>query len=199
MIATPKQPLPAPVQIEDPNMTALHNYLVAAANKPNVLTVAQFKKFEPLFRAGVFVKNVDDVRVQRLTEEYSKHVDFYKETTIVVSAHDPTVVLTLPAVFTPVKSFDANDKNSILVATNQAMAHNSVPKYQEDAFYAMFMAFQGEQLKNKKVISQYSEQFAVRAKEFFDKYSDAKAAEAAPVANVTEELPPVNNSNTTWD
>lgn len=155
--------------INDENTTALFNVLKAKEATPNIIPLDQFRQFEVLFRQKSLT-SLNENQVKTLTERYLKLVDVYKSTHIIKSLQDPIILLTLPAIFVPVRSFDHTPQNSALVATNQAMAHNTVPKYQADAFGAMFVQFQHEQLKNKKVIQEYSADYAKLAREFFDKY-----------------------------
>ena len=189
-------------EIPDATTKALYDALVLKDSKPNVLTLDQFRQFEPLFRKNSELSEKtpeNENTVMLLTEKFKDLVDFYKETQIVVSTLNPTVVLTLPAIFTPVKSFDHNDRNSSLVATNQAMSHNSVPRYQADAFNAMFTAFRNEQLKNKNTVVQYTQNYAKRVDEFFEKYSTKETNIKNSNTTVQTELPSLNNDDTTWD
>ena len=194
-VKTTKNP---PQIIKDPNMALLHTALQKTEAQPNIITLDVFREFEPLFRRN---NQLSKAQVKDLTQKYTKLVDFYKETQIIVSSTNPKVVLTLPSIFTPVRSLEPNERNGSLVATNSKLSHSNVPKYSSDAFANMFTALRNEQSKNVTVIAEYKERFVTLVQDFFEKYSKNAATKepALPGITVAEEDAPSMGVDTTWD
>jgi hypothetical protein len=114
---------------------------------------------------------------------------------IIESADNPKPVLTLPPVFTPVRSLEINDKNAMLVATNSKLA-GAMPLYSSTAFGQMADALIKEQGKNTAVIETYKEVYHKAVEEFLVAYGDKK-----PDTVVAESIPetPSSLDTTEWD
>jgi len=170
------------VVIEQPDTTALFNALEKLHNQPTTVTLQQFKQFEPLFRKEHKL-SPDDLK--ELTKLYLQTFDFYKSTVIIESADNPKPVLTLPPVFTPVRSLEINDQNALLVDINSKLS-GGMPLYSSTAFGHMADALIREQLKNKEVIENYREVYQKTVDTFLsiygDKISEGSVAEVAPDA-----------------
>jgi len=170
------------VVIEQPDTTALFNALEKLHNQPTIVTLQQFKQFEPLFRKEHKL-SPDDLK--ELTKLYLQTFDFYKSTVIIESADNPKPVLTLPPVFTPVRSLEINDQNALLVDINSKLS-GGMPLYSSTAFGHMADALIREQLKNKEVIENYREVYQKTVDTFLsiygDKISEGSVAEVAPDA-----------------
>lgn len=116
---------------------------------PNVMTLATFKRLSPLFRRNT---TVDDATMERLGREYLSMVDLYKETVVVRSDTDRTVLLTLPPIFMEVKSIPNTPENDELVMVNTNMALNASAHHQNRAFASLTHAVVKTQLSNKEAI-----------------------------------------------
>jgi hypothetical protein len=198
MLRTPTSNRIPSVVEKNPDMEALHTALKAKEAQPNVMTLEVFRSFEQLFKRRTKEEaKRDEELIKRLTEQFVKIVDFYKETHVIASATDLRVLLVMPAIFTPVRSLAITERNASLVATNQAMFHNNVPKYSGDAFKQMVDALCDEQRNNAPVLREYRTQFITAAEALREKYSGARAAEAgvAPVVDQPVSL----NEGTEWD
>lgn len=158
---------PTPV-VESPEFTKLHLALFKIDNRPNILTLATFRRFEPLFRT---THGLTDNQINDLTVEYQAIIDLYKETQIIESPQHPVVVLTLPPLFIPVRTLSNTEHNETVVSVNQKMGTHSIPKYAAEALSAMVRALHSEQTANKPVVEAYQRMYATRVAEFFAKYS----------------------------
>ena len=151
-----------------PAVTALHDSLKQIEDRPNVLTLSQFRQFEPLFRKE---HGLNERQIDALTEMYRKLVDFYKPTVIIRSATDRAIILTLPPLFTPVRSLSPTEKNITLVAINRNLSGNSIPLYSSTAFGRMARALIEEQAGNKEVVDAYRGMYADSMKAFSEVYN----------------------------
>lgn len=181
---------------EDPELKMLYEELIKIEEKPSIVTLEVFKEFEPLFRKNSKLTNDE---VSDLTKRYVKLVDFYKETKIIISKANPTVVLTLPSIFTPIRSLEPTDKNAALVAANQKLSHSNVPKYSLDAFKNMFDAIRDEQLNNVPVIKEYRQKYISTIRDFFEKYSKNNYKNLISDVKIQENNSSILNTETTWD
>jgi len=161
--------------VEDPQITKLYQALQQIDNRPNIITLSHFRQFEPLFRKN---HGLTDQQIVELSERYGKTIDFYKETQIIHSGQKPTVVLTLPPLFTPVRTLSSTNENEVIVAVNQKMFGHPVPKYSSDAFNNMMNALKREQIPNKPVIDAYHQRYITLVDEFFATYQAAGAIPA---------------------
>jgi hypothetical protein len=178
--------------VEDQNITKLFTALQAIDRRPNMITLAQFRQFEPLFRKN---NTLTETEIHDLTKLYAKTIDFYKETQIIESSVKPTVVLTLPPLFTPVRTLSTTDTNEAIVAANQKMSGHHVPKYSSEAFNTMMNALKREQLANKSVIDAYHRNYVTIVDAFFAAYR----GEVKSAAIVETSQPSAVPAGTEWD
>jgi hypothetical protein len=156
------------ITIEEPDTTKLFNALQKIHSRPNTVTRQQFHQFEPLFKKE---HNLDPTQLENLTKLYCKTFDFYKQTVIIESADNPKVVITLPAVFAPVRTLSPTERNATLVDINNKLA-GSLPKHSTNAFGQMADALITEQVHNKSVITEYRKDYVATIQEFLNAYSD---------------------------
>lgn len=178
-----------PVVMED--MVKLHNFLSEKEAKPNILTRGEFARFEPLFQknSGLSRQQIFD-----LSEDYRRTIDIYKETSIVVSASDTTVLFTLPALFTPVRTLANTERNNAIATANARLFHNNVPRYGAEAFANMILAIRQEQRDNKDVVDAYTQNYVDCIGQFYEKFPNA-----IPVVNKKEEPYVETGTTTEWD
>lgn len=175
-------------------VTALYKSLKQIEASPTVLTLSQFKQFEPLFRKG---SDLSELQIDALTELYRKLIDLYKPTVIVRSAADHTIVLTLPPLFTPVRSLSPTERNEQLVSINRNLSGNSVPLYSSSAFGRMARALIEEQSANKDVVENYRDMYNEAITAFTNAYttpSPQVKTEDRPIAVTSKVF-----NDTTWD
>lgn len=188
-----RQPSMKPQQmaLEDPVMKKLYMTLTDMESRPNVMTLALFRKFEPLFKKN---SNISDEKIKELTKEFQSYVDFYKETQIVKSAADQTVIITLPSIFTPVRALSATERNASLVSANRAASSTNIPRYQAEAFANMFNALLSEQNNNTDTVNEYKERFVTVVNELLSKYSTGTTE---PLKEKEEDIPV--DTSTAWN
>ena len=178
-----------PVVMED--MVKLHTFFKEKEVKPNILTRAEFSRFEPLFQKN---NNLTRQEIFDLSETYRRTIDIYNETAIVVSATDTTVLFTLPALFTPVRTLSDTERNNAIATANARLFHNNVPRYGAEAFANMILAIRQEQVANKPVVDAYAENYVNCISQFYEKFPGA-----IPVVNKKEEIHVETASPTEWD
>lgn len=169
MLPPPPRTLPASQMEmkEDRQIKELHRVLSEKDQRPNVITLEYFRQFEPLFRKN---NTLSENEIGILTDRYTRVIDLYKSTQIIVSASDPRVILTLPPLFTPVRSLSMTKENQVLVARNAAMSTHNVPKYGSDAFNALMHAILAEQSNNAETVQSYRTEYRMLVQQFFSIY-----------------------------
>ena len=178
-------------KIQQPEITALYAALQQIENKPNTVTRLQFRPFEPLFRKD---SNLSEQQVEDLTTLYRKTFDLYKETVIIESADNPTIILRLPPVLTPIRPLSPTPRNATLVDINTKMS-GQLPAYSSTAFGRMADALIAEQKANKDVIASYRNNYNQIVSQFNQAYSKKTSTTAIPVAQKDTS---VVFDNTTW-
>ena len=175
-IDTQKKQTDKIVEMED--MTKLFEALQKNEAKPNIITLAEFAKFEPLFRRD---NTLSGDQIVELSKAYFRTFDPYREIKIVTSHADQTVRVTLPALFTPYRAMDNTKQNSAIAAANQKLFHSNVPRYSAEAFGRMILALRESQLSNAPVI----EESTLRYREVVDKFYQ-QFPNATPKDRITE-------------
>lgn len=180
--------------VEVADTTALYKHLKEVESRPNIITLDVFREFEPLFQIN---NNLSGDDIAMLTSKFVRLIDFYKETHVIQSSVNPRVLVTLPSIFTPIRSLEINAQNASLVASNAANFHSSVPKYSHDAFANMFTAIRKEQYKNIPRIKEYEEQYVICVQEFFKKYNKKPVSKAPTTEDILGAT--VSSSETEWN
>jgi hypothetical protein len=160
--ASPK----APMSEETPDVSRLYRALKQIESTPNIITRAGFRRFEPLFRRE---PGLSDAQLAELGKEFRGSFDFYKATNIVVSETDPTVVLTLPAIFTPMRSLSGTPEHDMLVAANSKRTHGA-PVHAATAFGRMADALFAEQVNNRTTVEEYKAAYVAAMKQIVAAY-----------------------------
>lgn len=185
----PPKPSTSKKKENNPIITKLHKYL--CNNNPNVLTAAQFKKFEPLFRKN---NGLTEAQINDLSFQYQRTIDFYKPTVICKSRTDPTIIVTLPPIFTPIRHLSPTKQNEVIVSTNITMSGHNVPLYSSTAFRNLVNAIIAEQRNNRDVIMKYQTNYV----EIMNAFSKLYGLDKSDV----EEKDPKNETTvfdtTTW-
>lgn len=177
----------------DASITALFAELKRIEDRPNVFTMSQFERLAPLFRTN---SNLTSSHIEDLTVLYQRYVDFYKPTEIIRSAADHTVILTLPPVFTPVKSLSSDDHNDKIIDINSNMSGSDIPKYRSVAFNQVANALLSEQRSNINVIQEYRRKYADIMQKFNALYGNT--AKTAVSESETSQPVPFQDT-TTWE
>ncbi len=187
---------PGATVISDPNINKLLAALTNIERQPNILTVDEFRPFEPLFRKDALAfrrgdGEVDTNLVAELSERYLKTVrNLYQITVIIKSRINPVVLVKLPPLLTPFRMIPNNEATDQLVSANQKLFHHHVPKYGAEAFRNMVAVMMVEQRNNLGVAAAYQRAFQLCDADFQQRYgiTAATAATPAPVAESMTEL-----------
>jgi len=155
------------IKTEQPETTALFTALQNIYSQPTTITRQQFRQFEPLFRKN---HNLTNEQIEDLSKLYRKTFDFYKSIVIIESADNPKIVVTLPPVFTPVRTMATTEANATLVDVNAKLS-GAMPLYSTTAFGRMADALIMEQANNKQVITEYRHEYITTVQKFLDVYS----------------------------
>lgn len=98
--------------INDPQVAKLAAYFKEQENKPNILTLEEFRRYAPLYSEEVQKEalKVDKAGATNhliaLANEFRQRIDIYSETSIIKSVAEPEEVLRLPAIFTQARSME---------------------------------------------------------------------------------------------
>ena len=179
---------------EIPEISKLHKALMEIDSKPNVLTVEQFRQFAPLFQKHT---TLNEEQLEDLGKRYIRAIDFYKKTDIIKGFGDNTVVLSLPAIFTPIRSLPPTPQAGRLVDMNTKMAGHDVPRYATAALAGMVQALVDEQARNRAVVTDYRREYLALQQVFFEKHEGGAGVvktSAEPQASAAYAA-----ENTTWE
>jgi hypothetical protein len=129
-MATPTQPRTTG-SIDVDAMRRLHEHFVELENAPNILTLAEFQPFIPLFKRNHTPQDIDNLSA--LGEQYAGLIDPYKPVIIIRdSAHPDDVLLRLPRLFTALET--PTDENAHrLAARNLKSSQSQFPKIRSEA------------------------------------------------------------------
>ena len=179
--------------IDVPEFTALYNALKELDAKPNIISLARFQQFEPIFqrRHGLSTDQINE-----LTERYCKTIDLYKPIVITESdAADSPVIETLPAAFVPFRALAATQQNAALVDINEKMGHSNIPLHSSTAFGRLGDALLAEQKNNQGVVDTYRAETVTIMEKFFSnhglKQPDGNAVAGVPSTDMS--------SNVAWE
>lgn len=173
-------------------ITKLFHALQEIDNRPNILTLQEFSKFEPLFKKN---QGLSSLKILELSKQFTSVLDLYKPTVIIQDNVNRVVLFELPPVFIPLRSLPLTKETEEIVAANQALFHSNVPKYSNDAFGRMVSAIMNEQDNNKDIVTEYKQQFVESVKQFYEKFPNA-----IPLVEKTTKTEITNtSSDTEWD
>jgi hypothetical protein len=190
---------PTSITIDDDtarNVNKLHEALTRLQNQPNVLTLAEFSRYEPIFRNVNRTKD-DKAPAVHLADEYIRRINMYKPTVIIASETDRRPVVVLPPIFTPLKPLEPNPTNEALVNRHAtARASGQLEFYKEKAFADMAQTFLNEQSKNTQVIGEYQKQYAKIMNRFIVTYGKIQLPEPDVTQKIDE---PPKLTNIDWE
>lgn len=175
------------------NIADLYTQLSKIDNTPNRMTLAAFRKYEPLFQIhDVAYKEMtteQQAAFNRLGKDYRDKVDLYKTLEIIKSDHDQTVILTLPPVFAQARSLPNTPEVDNIVNRNTRLAGHDVEKYSAEAFHALAQTAINEQVNNIPAIIPVQKKYRECIADFNKKYgkADAVVTTSPQISPVTEE------------
>lgn len=164
MVLTPRPPkLPSVEEVksklpprdrEQLDVSRLRSILDNQHSKPNILTVAELNYFADLFKFhSDEIQQVEgsqplvapdlDVRVRKLTREYLRKVDMYKETHVVTP--DGEVVLVMPPIFVQVETLAPTPENDSAVMSNRKFNRSDIPRFSIEALAKLSEALNKQQ------------------------------------------------------
>jgi hypothetical protein len=140
-------PRPTITTIEQRGINDLLTLLKQADAAPNILTLAEFQRFAPLYTEPKTKQDLpaNNPALRALAEEFQGKINMYKPTHIVRSPYDPTVVLRLPQILIPLKTLSPTEANAAAVTTNYNYRNSDLPKVWSTAQNVMTSAVFREQ------------------------------------------------------
>jgi hypothetical protein len=139
------------------SLRQLGELYAAEDSRPNVLTLAQFRRYVPLFQHN---SNLTPTARQELGRDYYRLIDPYKRTEIIVSTDDPRVLFRLPQIFMQAASLANTTQSGVLSSTNSKASLSQHPVFAKRAFDEMAVALIKEQItpeQIKQIVAQRAE------------------------------------------
>lgn len=189
--------LPKMPTIDERNTKQLLQALEEWTKSPNILTLAEFRRYAPLYTDGTSKQNDprENETLKTLAEELQLRLNFYRPTHVIRSAADPTVVLKLPQILVQLQTMSASDNNEKAVLGNYTHRWSDLPRIWSVAQNVMTQAFFREQASESQV--QRIAEARTETKEIIDALSQLYAPPGATPATTAAvvETPPQLSSD----
>lgn len=190
MADAPKTPISVLTPIDQRNTDQLLDLLKQLAATPNILTLEEFRRFSILYTTPADKQTVPAFHagLRHLAQEFEQKIDFYKPTHVVVSRTDPTILLRLPQILTPLRALSETDQNTKAINANYTYRFSDLPRVWSSAQNQMTSALFAEQTAPEHVsmLAQVKAETKVIMAEFQTHYGKEPVQETSSNTSVRQ-------------